>query len=75
MAILRANAGDLEGMGHACWSVYYHTISTDYAPQHDYCPIHKVLGLASVGGVSGLAQGEDKLGVIVDVIIMLGYRS
>lgn len=25
-------------MVNACWAVYYHTISTDDAPQHDHCP-------------------------------------
>ncbi len=37
--------------------------------------VHDVLGLASVSDISGLAQGKDKLGVIVDVIIIIGYKS
>ena len=30
--------GDLAGMMTACWAVYYHYISTDEDPQHDFCP-------------------------------------
>jgi hypothetical protein len=30
--------GDLTGMTTACWAVYYHYISTDEDPQHDFCP-------------------------------------
>ncbi len=30
--------GDLDGMTTACWAVYYHYISTDEDPQHDFCP-------------------------------------
>ena len=30
--------GDLAGMTTACWAVYYHYISTDEDPQHDFCP-------------------------------------
>ncbi len=29
--------GDLAGMTTACWAVYYHYISTDEDPQHDFC--------------------------------------
>lgn len=30
--------GDIAGMTTACWAVYYHYISTDEDPQHDFCP-------------------------------------
>ena len=30
--------GDLDGMTTACWAVYYHYISTDEDPQHNFCP-------------------------------------
>ena len=30
--------GNLTGMTTACWGVYYHYISTDEDPQHDFCP-------------------------------------
>ena len=35
---IRGNVGDLEGMKKACWAVYYHSVSTDDKPQHQYCP-------------------------------------
>ena len=35
---IREHAGDLEGMIKACWAVFYHTISTDSKPLHDFCP-------------------------------------
>ena len=34
---LRSHVGDLEGMKRACWAVFYHSISTDDNPQHNYC--------------------------------------
>ena len=36
---IRAHTGDLEGMTKACWAVYYHSVSTDEKPQHNYCPV------------------------------------
>ena len=34
----RAHSSDLEGMKKACWTVFYHSVSTDANPQHQDCP-------------------------------------
>ena len=31
----------LEGMEKAIWAVFYHSVSTDNNPQHQYCPLGK----------------------------------
>ena len=35
---IRAHPNDLEGMKKVVWAQYYHSISTDEDPQHQYCP-------------------------------------
>ena len=33
------NSHDLEGMERAIWAIFYHSVSTDENPRHDYCPV------------------------------------
>ena len=35
---IRAHPNNLKAMQDACWSEFYHSISTDDNPQHQYCP-------------------------------------
>ena len=35
---IRGHPNDLAGMERAIWAVFFHSISTDAEPQHDYCP-------------------------------------
>ena len=37
-AAIRRNAGDVKLMKKAVLAIYYHSISTDAKPQHQYCP-------------------------------------
>ena len=34
-----ANPNDLKAMTDACWAVFYHSLSTDEKPHHEYCPV------------------------------------
>ena len=36
---IRSHVDELEGMVRACWAVFYHSVSTDENPQHQYCPV------------------------------------
>lgn len=35
---MRNHPGDNDGMEKAIWAVFYHSISTDSQPDHQYCP-------------------------------------
>ena len=36
---IRNNSHNIEGMEQAIWAIFYHSVSTDEHPQHDFCPI------------------------------------
>ena len=35
---IRGHSNDLDGMERAIWAIFYHSVSTDDNPQHQYCP-------------------------------------
>ena len=35
---IRGNRNDLDGMERSIWAIFYHSVSTDEHPQHQYCP-------------------------------------
>ena len=54
---IRAHPNDLKGMKDACRSEYYHSISTDDDPQHQYC----LVGAESWCKYKALALHQDVL--------------
>ena len=44
---IRNYSNDLEGMQRAVWAVYYHSLSTDEKPQHDFALLVKNPGVNS----------------------------
>ena len=35
---IRKHKNSMEGMRKAIWAIYYHKLSTDEKPIHDFCP-------------------------------------
>ena len=36
--VIRSHVNNVEGMKGAVWAVFYHSLSTDDNPQHQFCP-------------------------------------